>query len=114
MTIGLLMNRSSHLEKITIRRKRTRLASPEVWAAVTSKVCRDSGRASFAPLHSRRQKKALLVGCSLNLLKLSNAGKFFFYSWKTPRILYYVYSMKEALDEACEIYEIFIQISALI
>ena len=78
MTIGLSMNRCLHLEKITIGRKRTRLASPEVWAAVTSKVCRDSGRASFAPLHSRRQKNALLTGCSLKLLKLSNTGKFFF------------------------------------
>ena len=41
-----------------------RLISLEVWAAVTSKVWRDSGRASFPPPRSKRQKKeALFVGC---------------------------------------------------
>ena len=40
-----------------------RLISSEVWAAVTSKVWRDSGGASFSPPHSKRQKKeALLAG----------------------------------------------------
>ena len=41
-----------------------RLISPEVWAAVTSKVWRDSGRASFSPPHSKRQKEAVLAGWS--------------------------------------------------
>ena len=41
-----------------------RLICSEVWVAVTSKVWRDSGRASFSPPHSKRQKEeALFVGC---------------------------------------------------
>ena len=43
-------------------RERTRLTSPEVWAAANSKVWRDWGRASFYPPHSRRQKWVLLAG----------------------------------------------------
>ena len=46
-----------------------RLICSEVWVAVTSKVWRDSGRASFSPPHSKRQKEeALFVGfCNQNL-----------------------------------------------
>ena len=62
MTIGLSINRCSHSKK-TVWRGRTRLTSPEVWVAVTSKIWCDSGRASFSPLNSRRPKKALHPGC---------------------------------------------------
>ena len=43
-------------------RGKTRLTCPKVQSAVTSKPWRDSGRASFYPSHSRRQKKALSAG----------------------------------------------------
>ena len=52
--------------------ERTRLTNPEVWAAATSKVWHDSGRACFSPpqSQSRRQKKALLAGwMALGILK---------------------------------------------
>ena len=42
--------------------EKTRLTSPEVHAAVTSKAWRDSGRNSFFPAQSRNQKETLLVG----------------------------------------------------
>ena len=42
--------------------EKTRLTSPEVHAAVTSKAWRDSGRNSFFPAQSRNQKETLLAG----------------------------------------------------
>ena len=42
--------------------------SPAVRASATSKAWCNSGRASFSPPHSRRQKKALLPGCSPRVL----------------------------------------------
>ena len=57
-----------------------RLISSEVCAAVTSKVRRNSGRASFSPPHSKRQKEeALLAGWSYLCYK-----KFFFFFWPKP------------------------------
>ena len=50
MTIGLSINGCSHSKK-TVWRERTRLTSPEVWAAATSKIWRDSGRTCFSPPH---------------------------------------------------------------
>ena len=47
MTIGLSINGCSHLIK-PVWREETRLTSPEVWAAATSKAWRDSGRAFFS------------------------------------------------------------------
>lgn len=61
MTTGLSINGCSHSKK-PVWRDRTRLTSPEVWAASTSKVWSYSGRASFNPPHSSRQNKALLTG----------------------------------------------------
>ena len=50
MTIGLSINGCSHSKK-PVWRERTRLTSPEVWAAATSKIWRDSGRTCFSPPH---------------------------------------------------------------
>ena len=47
MTIGLSINRCSDSTK-PVWREKTRLTSPEVWTAVTSKAWRDSGRAFFS------------------------------------------------------------------
>ena len=55
MTISLSINRSLHSNK-PVWRERTRLTSSEVWAPATSKVWRDSGRASFS------SHQALLAG----------------------------------------------------
>jgi len=49
-------------KKSSTKKKQTRLTSPEVRAAVTSKVWGDSGSTSFSPPHSRRQKEALFAG----------------------------------------------------
>ena len=43
-------------------REREGLTSPQVWAVVTSKLCCDSGRASFYLPYSGRQNQALLTG----------------------------------------------------
>ena len=61
MTIGLSINGCSHSKKPVWWEKR-RLTGPEVWAAATSKVWRESGRASF---HSslKKTKEAPLAGC---------------------------------------------------
>ena len=56
-----IIKRMLAVEKTSLREK-TRLTSPEVWAAATSKVWRDSGQASFFPPRWRRQKEAQLVG----------------------------------------------------
>ena len=58
MTIGLLINGCSHLKK---RMSLTRESKVD-YSAATSKVWRDSGRASFSPPHSRRQNETLLAG----------------------------------------------------
>ena len=50
MTIGLSINGCSHSKK-PVWRERTRLTSPEVSAAATSKTWRDSGRTCFSPPH---------------------------------------------------------------
>ena len=50
MTIGLSINGCWHSKK-PVWRERTRLTSPEVWAAATSKIWRDSGRTCFSPPH---------------------------------------------------------------
>ena len=55
MTIGFSINKSLHSNK-PVWRERTRLTSSEVWAPATSKVWRDSGRASFS------SHQALLAG----------------------------------------------------
>jgi len=60
MSIGLLVNGCSHSKK-PVWQEKTRLTSPQVQTAVTSKVWRDSGRASFSPSHSRRQKEDLFA-----------------------------------------------------
>ena len=61
MIIGLSINGFSHTIK-PVWRGKTRLTCPKVQSAATSKPWRDSGRASFYPPHSRRQKKALSAG----------------------------------------------------
>ena len=56
MTVGLSMHartRKNQFDEIQQDFK----TSPENWAAATSKVWRDSGRASFSPPHSKRQKR---------------------------------------------------------
>ena len=61
MTIGLSIKGCSHSKKPVWREKR-RMTGSEVWAAATSKVWRESGRASF---HSslKKTKEALFAGC---------------------------------------------------
>ena len=56
-------------------RERTRLSSPEIWAAASSKVWRDSGRASFSPPHSRRRREALLAGSEKRCLRKTLQNK---------------------------------------
>ena len=53
MTIGISINRCLHSKK-PVWRERTRLTSRRVWC--------DSGRVSFFPSQSRRQREALLAG----------------------------------------------------
>ena len=52
--------RKKERKKNTIWREKSRLTNPKVQTAATSKVWSDPGRTSFSPLHSRRQKRALL------------------------------------------------------
>ena len=61
MTIGLSINGCS-LSIKPVWRGKTRLTSPEVQAAATSKTWRESDRATFSPSHSWRQRKPLLAG----------------------------------------------------
>ena len=58
MTTGLSINGCSHSKK-PVWREKTRLTSPDVWAAVTSNSWRNSGRSSFSPPLYRR---TLLAG----------------------------------------------------
>ena len=60
MTIRFINNRMLALEKKTVWREKTSLTISEDWAGATSKVWRDSGRASSSPPHTRRQKEALI------------------------------------------------------
>ena len=48
--------------------------SPENWAAATSKVWRDSGRASFSP-HSKRQKKGPARRVTVDIRDRQNLAK---------------------------------------
>ena len=50
MIIGLATKECSHLKKLVWCAK-TRLTSPEVWAAATSKIWCNSARVSFSPSH---------------------------------------------------------------
>ena len=59
MTIGLSINECLHSKK-QVRRESTRLTSQKVWASATSKVWRDSGRASFYPPRFKKTKEAVL------------------------------------------------------
>ena len=60
MTTGLSINGISWSgQKKTVWRGKTRLTSPDVRAATSSKASRDSNRASFFPPHSKRQNEAL-------------------------------------------------------
>ena len=61
MTISLSIN-ECFCSKKPVWRERTRLTSPEVWAAATSKAWRYSGRDTFSPRWPRKQKEALLAG----------------------------------------------------
>ena len=56
MTTGLSINGCSHSKK-PVWREKTRLTSPDVWAAVTSNSWRNSGRSSFSPPLYRRQQE---------------------------------------------------------
>ena len=60
MPIGLSVNGCSHSKKKN-KKQLTREIKVDKSAA-TSKVWRDSGRASFSPPHARRQKETLLAG----------------------------------------------------
>ena len=53
MTIGLSINGYSH--------SKTQLTSPGVWAAATSKVWHDSGRACFSPAQSRQKEAEITL-----------------------------------------------------
>ena len=71
MIIGFSINGYAHSKNQFDEREQEWLG--QKFSVATLKFCRDSGRATFSPLHSRRQKKALLAGWVIHCAKEQNS-----------------------------------------